>query len=665
MSTLTPKLKPVVNEFSESERSDIARLLIHANDLYRMYNSTETSSDKRKTSLDKAFMLITEVMNVAPNNAPAMNLLGRIELDRGNLKTASALFDKCLSHSPDNTQYLCNKGYLHIIAEEPELAITYFNKALAVDKSYQNAFLGVARAHHALQNFDIAYLHYRSLINHGFDSEPILQGMLSCCSQIKIEQYQKALELDLFTLFAHPDLPHERLGSFAAALISKKYDLGSPDAMIDLQTVAEDPLVYFSLLNCTLPDPYVDEFIALLRQTILLESIETGTLRDELQVLAIAIGVYNERNNYALIADPLEQEKVAYLDQLLIHTLHHEWTIEDVSGALIIAGMYQAFFSQNYAVKLTAIVLEDWPSALQPLMQAALYRRANREAFKQQFPEKKDTLLLAKEDLPAPFPRWQNLDFFNQQSLKQELVNNFHLDEALMPERLLLLVAGKNAAQRAFEYGHHFTDVDILAVESNLENLAECHLRTAEEKLTNVVFWPPSLAEQFLNDGNTIHFASVSHDSKLINPYFFSLIERSLHKEGVMNIKLSEPLDPASADIRDLVYNQELKDTSANIRALRSTILSDKDSAYWSNLIHEEYFYSVDGCREAWFKQENAQEYLDTIIKLIAAPSWSLAKVLNHYGKTISTTLAEKNLHKIAKEKSKHSDYSLYFVKGE
>lgn len=664
MSTLTPKLKPVVNEFSEAERSDIARLLIHANDLYQMYNSTEIPSEKRKTSLDKAFALITEVMNVAPNNAPAMNLLGRIEMDLGNIKTASALFDKCLNHSPENTQYLSNKGYLHIIADEPELAITYFNKALDIDKGYQNAFLGVARAHHAMKNFDIAYLHYRSLINHGFDSEPILQGMLNCCSHIQIEQYQPALEMDLFTLFANPNLPHERLGHFAASLISKKYDLENPDAMIDLQAVAEDPLVYYSLLNCVLADPYVEEFITLLRQTILLEAIESGNLRGQLQVLSIAIGVYNERNNYALVTDALEQEKLDYLDQLLIHTLQHDWTPEDVAGALLVAGMYQAFFSQNYAVKLTALNLEDWPSALQPLMSVALYKRANREAFKQQFPEKKETLLLAKDDLPAPFPRWNNLDFFNQQSLKKELVNNFDLNEALMPERLLLLVAGRNAAQRAFEYAHHFADVDILSVESSLENLAECHLRATEEKLTNVVFWPQSLAEQFLSDGNKIHFASISHDAKLMSSHFINLIESSLQTQGVMNIKLNESLDPASTDIRNLVVNQALKDSTANIRALRATILSDKDSSYWSNLIHEEYFYSIDGCREAWFEADNGQSFLDNVLDLVDAANWSLTKVLNHNGKAMSTTLAEKNLQKIAKEQAKHSDYSLYFVKS-
>ena len=148
-----------------------------------------------------------------------------------------------------------------------------------------------------------------------------------------------------------------------------------------------------------------------------------------------------------------------------------------------------------------------------------------------------------------------------------------------------------------------------------------------------------------------------------MTPYFISLIERNLHKEGVMNIKLSESLDPASADIRTLVSKQELKNTTANIKALRSTILSDKESAYWSNLIHEEYFYSVDGCRDVWFNQENEQEFLDNILHLLETPDWTLAKVLNHYGKTISTTLAEKNLQKIAKEQSKLSDYSLYFIK--
>ena len=664
MSTLTPKLQPVVNEFTENERSDIARLLIHANDLYQMYNNFETPSEKRKTSLDHAFKLITRVMDIAPNNAPAMNLLGRIELDRGNIKTASALFEKCLSHSPDNTQYLCNKGYLHIIAEEPEKAIEYFNKALEIDKGYQNAFLGIARAHHALQHFDVAYLHYRSLINHGYDSLPILQGMLNCCAELKIDNYSQALELDLFTLFSHRELPHERLGHFAASLISKKYDLENPHACVDMLTVAADPLVYYSLLKCTLPDPYVEEFITLLRQTILLETLETGNLRDELQTLTIAIAVYNERTNYSLISDEKELDKVNYLDQLLIHTLHHKWTVEDIAGALMVIGMYQAFFSQNYAVKLTALDLSEWPSALQPMMNAALYRRANREAYKQQFPEKKEGLLIAKEDLPAPFPRWHNLDFFNQQSLKQELINNFHLDEANMPERLLLLVAGKNAAQRAFEYAHHFTDVDILAVESNLENLAECYLRANEEQLKNVVFWPQSLAERFLSDGNTIHFASITHDPKLITSSFIKLVESCLPQQGVLNIKLSESIDPATMDIRSLVTQQSLKGTSANIKALRATILADKDSAYWSNLIHEDYFYSIDGCRETWFSQDDHQLILRESLRFIDSSDWSLAKVLNHYGKTISTTLAEKSLNKIARENNKHNDYSLYFVKN-
>ena len=663
MSTLTPKLQSVVNEFSEKERSDIARLLIHANDLYQMYNNYETPSEQRKTSLDHAFKLITQVMDIAPNNASAMNLLGRIELDRGNIKTAAALFDKCLAHSPENTQFLCNKGYLHIIAEEPELAIEYFNKALAIDKGYQNAFLGIARAHHALQHFDVAYLHYRSLINHGFDSKPILQGMLNCCAEIKIDRYQSAMELDLFTLFSHPDLPHERLGHFAASLISRKYDLENPNACVDMLTIAEDPLVYYSLLKCTLPDPYVEEFITLIRQTILLETLETGNLRDELQALTIAIAVYNERTNYSLISDEKELDKVNYLDQLLIHTLHHKWTVEDIAGALMVIGMYQAFFSQNYAVKLTALDLSEWPAALQPMMNAALYRRANREAYKQQFPEKKEGLLVAKEDLPAPFPRWHNLDFFNQQSLKQELVNNFHLVEADLPERLLLLIAGKNAAQRAFEYAHHFTDVDILAVESNLENLAECYLRANEEQLRNVVFWPQSLAEQFLRDGNKVHFASITHDAKLITPDFIQLIENCLPEQGVMNIKLAESVDPATLDVRSLVTQQSLKGTSANIKALRATILADKDSAYWSSLIHEDYFYSVDGCRESWFSQDDQQALLKEALRFIDAPQWSLAKVLNHYGKTISTTLTQKNLNKIAREHSKHNDYSLYFVK--
>jgi tetratricopeptide (TPR) repeat protein len=663
MNTMTPKLQPIINELTECERSDIARLLIHANDLYQMYNNTDNSTEKKQTSLDHAFKLISQVISFDPNNAPAMNLLGRIELDRGNINTAKELFNKCLEHSPNNTQYLTNKGYLHIIADEPELSIDYFQKALSVDKGYKNAFLGIARAQHALQNYDIAYLHYRSLINYGYDDKTILQGMLSCCAHVKIDHYNEQLEADLFHLFSNAELAHDRLGNFAANLISKKYDLSNPNASIELIDVANDPLIYYSLLHCSLPNPYVEEFITLLRQTILLEALDSGNLRDELQVLAISIAVYNERNNYALIVDEVEQEKVEYVDQLLVHTLQHHWQVEDVAGALIIVGMYQAFFSQSYAVKLSALDLSDWPAAVQPLMNSSLYHRAQREAFKQQFPEKKEELLVGKDDLPAPFPRRQNLDFFNQQSLKKELLNNFDIEESQLPDRLLLLVAGKDASQRALEYANHFTDVDILAVEGSLENLAECSIKAQESNMNNVVFWPLSMAKNFLMDGNKINFASISSEPGTVDNTFLSLVQNSLQKDGILNLKLSESPDCATLDIQALVSKQNIRNTSANIRSLRSTILADKVSAYWSGLIHEEYFYSIDGCRQSWFTNDTQQVVVQSIISSLNEDNWELSKVLNHYGKVISTTLAEKYLYKIAKEQTINTDYSIYLVK--
>ena len=271
--------------------------------------------------------------------------------------------------------------------------------------------------------------------------------------------------------------------------------------------------------------------------------------------------------------------------------------------------------------------------------------------------------MVSKDDIPAPFPRRQNIDFFNQQSLKQELVNNFDTDLAALPERLLLLVAGKNAAQRAIEYAAHFNDVDVLAVEKSLENLAECNLQAQEKSLNNVAFWPMSLAKRFLSDGNQVHFASISAESQTIDDEFLSLVKNSLPSKGVLNIKLSQSPDIASADIQVLVNKQGLRNTSANIRALRSTILADKVSAYWSGLIHDEYFYSIDGCRQAWFDREDQMLSLNTVIDLTSQTNWQLKKVLNHYGKAVSTTLAKKNLLKIAKEKNVNHDYSVYLLK--
>ncbi len=664
MSSTTPKLQPIVNEFSDCERSDIARMLIHANDLYRMYNSSDTALEDKHISLDKAFKLIKDVINFEPNNAPAMNLLGRIELDKGNISAAKALFDKCLEHSPENTQYLTNLGYLHIMSEEPEKAIQSFKKALAIDESNKNAFLGMARAHHALGHYDVAYLHYRSLINHGHDEITILHGMLNCCPYIKIESYNQQFEADLFLLLAQTGLAHEKLNGFAAALLVKKYDLSNPNATIDMLEVARDPLLYHALCNCLLPDPHVEEFVTLLRQSILLESADGGTLHESLQVLAIAIAVYAERTNYALVSDEVEEEKVDHLNQALQHSLQHYWTADDVVGALIVVGMYRALFSQSYAVTLSSLTLEQWPSALWPMMSASLYSRAERESFKQQYPEKKDELLISKDDLSSPFPRRKNIDFFNQTSLKHELLNNFHINFSEMPERILLLVAGKGASQKALEYAAHFTDVDILAVESSLENLADADLKAQHKGLSNVAFWPSSLATRFLEDGNVIHFASISAESTVLNHEFLELVKTQLCPSGVLNIKLSKSPDNASSDIEFLVSKQDLKNTSANIRALRSTILADKYSAYWEALINNEYFYSVDGCRQAWFDSTNQKFVLNSAIDLSTDQQWQLKKVLNHYGKDVSTPLAKKLLLKLAKSNHITHELSMYLVKA-
>jgi len=664
MSTMTPKLQPIVNNLSDYERADIARLLIHANDLYQAHNNAATPNKDRQISLDHALKLITQVIEFDPNNAPAMNLLGRIELDRGNISAAKALFSRCLEHSPENTQYLANTGYLHIMSDSPELALNYFQKALNIDSSYKNAFLGMARAHHALHHYDVAYLHYRSLISHGYDSKPVLQGMLNCCTHLNIDSYQPELEADLFALFAVEDFAHERLNYFAAKLISKKYDLENPNAPIDIIEVANDPLVYHSLIKCSLPNPHVEEFICLLRQSIMQEAAETGSLRDELQTLAIAISVYSERNNYAMTVNEYEQNNISQINQILNNTLQGSWATDDVAGALIILGMYQAFFSQQYAVKLTRLSLQDWPSALQASLEPSLYRRAEREAFKQQFPEKQEELLIASDDLPAPFPRWNTIDFYNQQSLKQELVSNFDIDPQLLPDRLLLLVAGTDASQRAFEYARHFTDVDILAVENSLENLAENHLKAKSENLSNIAFWPVSLTKRFLEDGNAVHFASISSESETIDSHFVELLKKSLPKKGVMNIKLVESPDSATIDIQALITKQQLCNSSANIRALRATILADKYSAYWSGLINNEYFYSIDGCRKFWFNPQDQLDLLDVTEDLANQSEWSLSKILNHHGKVVSTTLAKKNLLKYSRDKHISNNCSVYFIKN-
>ena len=107
-------------------------------------------------------------------------------------------------------------------------------------------------------------------------------------------------------------------------------------------------------------------------------------------------------------------------------------------GSLMTSAMYGALFHQPFAVQLGQWNLVDWPLALQPVLAASYYDRAEEEAIKQNFDE------------------------------KAAMVTELGLDTDNLPATLRIMVCGAQSGQRAMELASYLDDVEVIAVDESL-----------------------------------------------------------------------------------------------------------------------------------------------------------------------------------------------------
>ena len=113
---------------------------------YGESNSNGLSHIQRLKARHECRDYLTGALVIEPHNAGALGLLGRVELDEGQLEKAHTLFNASLTHQPGQAQQYCNLGYWAIKSERPALAEQYFIQALECDRQSAAAFCGVAHS---------------------------------------------------------------------------------------------------------------------------------------------------------------------------------------------------------------------------------------------------------------------------------------------------------------------------------------------------------------------------------------------------------------------------------------------------------------------------------------------------------------------------------------
>lgn len=655
---------------SESRQAHVARLVLQANLAYGESNIASGSFVQRLKARHECRRYLDEALAIEPGHAGALGLLGRVELDDGQLEKAHELFNASLAQQPEQAQQYANLGYWAIKSERPALAEQYFLQALDIDRQSAAAFCGVAHAKRLQGQFDVAYLHYRKLLETGAQWESVYSGMLTCAANLNVNKADASLAQDAIALLNKEGLPHQELGRFVSAIIRQQYDLDNPHAQVFLDAASEDQLLILALEKTLMPDPEVEALVILLRRAVTAEVAQTAELRDELQPLALALARYADRTGYALSAEEDEERLIDTINTSISAQFTMNEPQDAMTASLILSAMYGALFHQSFAVHLGRWNLVDWPLAMQPVLAASYYDRANEEAIKQNFDEKADELCLDKTDVPQAWPSWSQLAYRTESSLKAVMAEELGLSTDAMPATLRIMICGAQSGQRAMELAHYLNDVEVIAVDESLANIAKASRMANELGMDNIVFWPWSIAQRFVADGHKVHWVEVGRlpSTAMTDVSLAALVSSATQNGAVvhMHTAVAEQTE-GDRQIRKLIQHHQLQPTRTALRQLRRMVLTNKQDATWQDLLREEDFYSLGGCRDRWFRPQNVHQLKELMALVSNEVEWKLVKARDTDGHTLATGPVQRQVQAEALGSEVQSlmgqGLSVYFVK--
>jgi len=622
MASSTSRLFEATPSLSLEQQAAVARNLITANELYKISNSLEYSNIERSDALKESSMITKEALTKMPGNAAALNLMARIELDHAEHDQAEKLLVKALKIAPADENTRLNYAYLLMAKRQYCAAEESFNLILASNKQSAQAFSGIALAKLRQRDYLGAFNHYRKLLETGHDSTSIRSYFLESAEFLSSDFYQQDIEALLITAFSWDEVEHQKLSNLVTSLLSAKYDLDNEHAVIDIRQLSQDQLLLDALSKTLLPSVVVESLVTALRTSILEEVMLTQSLSDELLPFATAIGLYSARTDYALMVNQKEEEQLAVLINTLKQVCESRWSIDDISGALIVVSMYEAIYSQSFSFQLLRHDLEDWPLGIQDLLNATLYDLCKEhQTYLDLFGQTSESLL--SNEIRRASSRWRSVNALCKSNWYDALSNE--LAREVTPQRfkndkLNVLQIGCGSGLRAIYLSQYFENTSVYAVDQSRENIAYAQIMAQKLGIYD------------------IHFIHSSYDTALIGEELFDIIEFGedlnhaqspeqmikewsslLADDGLIRFSFNTLKAQETAGvITQLVQDRRLSPTADNIRHLRHAIIQEANSGLWNDLLSDERFYSSTGCKALFFNKYNHYFDLKNLNGLLA-----------------------------------------------
>lgn len=572
-------------------------------------------------ALERAHKLAFEAQALRPNYIPGLNLLARIELQRQHFANAEFWVEQGLRYKPDSASLLYSAGHIALVQGKLNIAEQYFAQSAVISRVATKAVHSLAHVKLLQGEYVEAFRHYRELIKTNAHDVQIRSKLFETCAHIVADFYAEELEDDLLRYFDFTDVDHSQLRPLATSLLQHKLRLSDAGCPLDLETLAQDPLLLKCLARFYFTDPIFERLFVTLRQSILASSSATLSIRSDLLPLVSALAQQCWLNESVWYISDNEQALVNQLEALCSKMLKLDSTqSSDILPIMALVLMYQPLQKSAFYSDLLARSLQ-FPALLNDFVQAQIQETLDLKAFAQLLPnfgnsdDDVSQRVKAQYDL-NPYPRWTSIGYNQPADYASSLKQSFPRFKAELPhnyQALDVLVAGCGTGRHAIRLSKYFPALNVTAIDLSTGALAyACH-KANYYGLQDMQFLQGNILKiAALNRTfDVIECSGVLHHMEQPSAGLQALADQ-LNPGGIIKIALySKTARQRISELRNLLGN-DIPATDSNMRLVREALLQKSLPGDWNDLYLSADFYSLSACRDLIFhQQEHVFDVLD------------------------------------------------------
>ena len=554
-------------------------------------------------------------------------------MSQGHATEAVAIYQKIALSQPRVPEVHNNLAVALKASGLVKEALKSYRKAIKINPEYVIARKNLARALHQLNRVEEALEQYSLILKKkSYDAELLveLSSLLAATTFIKPSFIARSLFLFLFD---QDCIDLQKLSSSALSLVNSSrrfvFFLNAAETAYGNKTeccfltpkTINDALLINILTWTIVPSQQIECWITVARQQ-LLSLIDNSDNIDADDRLLWAIALQCHATEFVFSATQWEEETTRRISENILNLSHKQ---------IAIIAMYLPIGSlkvpHDFWQKIA--LLENTPPGLKLLIERDVLDPSTQAKLSLNIARLNDAedpvsqRVMQQYEL-NPYPRWLSLDREKTtQSLRERLKNQFPVryTDSLNLDKPEIMIAGCGTGRHAISTANRYAGSNVLAIDLSLQSLSYAVMQAKKLGQSNIKFAQGDILnlDKLDHRFDLIESSGVLHHMK--DPLAgWTTLRNLLKRGGLMRVGLYSSKGRREWNgLREVVPPNLDKERVANfIRERRSRVLMKSVKGVDNVITNIADYYSLSGCRDLLFHENEIQFSIPQITKIIA-----------------------------------------------